>query len=236
MSIFLLQFRPDQAIADHEYDMILKFSGRPASDFVRVNALGEPLSSERLDVADAVILGGSGDYLVSRGDLPEIRAALKSFLTEARSRGIPLLGICFGGQLMTEAFGGRVELDLARAEVGTFPIEKTEEGDSDPLFAYLPKKFDAQLGHKDHFIVIPPGAVRLASSQRSPNQAWTFPGEPIYALTFHPELDVAGTLYRVDYYIEEYQVAGAIHAELVASLRESPEANELIARFLETFV
>lgn len=236
MRILFLQFRPDRAIADHEFDLVAKRAGRPASTFVRVDTTCEPLSPALLDGADALILGGSGDYLISRGDIPEIRAALKPFLAEARARRVPTLGICFGGQLMTEAFGGRIEKDEARAEVGTFVVTKSEAGERDPLFAYLPKAFDAQLGHKDHFVEIPSDAVLLASSERSPNQAWAFPGEPIYALTFHPELDVAGTLYRVDYYAKEYKVTPESRAAMAANLRESPEANELIARFLNTFV
>lgn len=236
MRILFLQFRPDLAIADHEFDLVVKHSGRPASAFVRVDTTREPLSAALLDGADALMLGGSGDYLISRGDIPETRAALKSFLAEARARRIPTLGICFGGQLMTEAFGGRIEKDEARAEVGTFAVTKNEAGERDPLFSYLPKTFDAQLGHKDHFVEIPTGAVLLASSERSPNQAWVFPGEPVYALTFHPELDVAGTLYRVDYYTEEYQITADVRAKLAASLRESPESNEMIERFLNTFV
>lgn len=236
MHILFLQFRPDRAIADHEFDLVAKYSGRPASAFVRVDTTREPLSAGLLDGVGALVLGGSGDYLISRGDIPEIRAALKPFLAEARARRIPTLGICFGGQLMTEAFGGRIEKDEARAEVGTFAVTKTDAGESDPLFAYLPKMFDAQLGHKDHFIEIPRDAVLLASSERSPNQAWAFPGEPLYALTFHPELDVAGTLYRVDYYAKEYKVTPESRAAMAASLRESPESNEMLSRFLNTFV
>lgn len=236
MTILFLQFRPDRAIADHEFDLVAKHSGRPASAFVRVDTTRDPLDAGLLDRADALMLGGSGDYLISRGDIPELRAALRPFLAEARARRIPTLGICFGGQLMTEAFGGRVEKDEARAEVGTFAVTKTEAGERDPLFAYLPKTFEAQLGHKDHFVEIPAGATLLASSERSPNQAWTFSGEPVYALTFHPELDVAGTLFRVDYYSDEYKITPEVRATMAAALRESPEANEMISRFLNTFV
>lgn len=236
MRILLLQFRPDQTIADHEFGLILKYSGRPASEFARVDTTREPIHAALLDGADALLLGGSGDYLISRGDIPEIRAALKPFLAEARARRVPTLGICFGGQLMTEAFGGRVEKDEARAEVGTFAVAKTGAGVTDPLFAYLPAVFDAQLGHNDHFVEIPPGATLLASSERSPNQAWAFSGEPVYALTFHPELDVEGTLYRVDYYSDEYHVTPESRAAMASALRNSPEANEMLARFLNTFV
>lgn len=236
MKILLLQFRPDPVIAEHEFDLVLKYSGWLSSDFVLVDTTREPLTVDLLDDADALILGGSGDYLISRGDIPEILDAAKIVLHEARRRGIPTLGICFGGQVLTHVFGGRVEKDEDRAEVGTFPIAMSEDGKDDELFSYLPDTFDAQLGHKDHFTALPDGAVHLASSERSPNQAWKFPDAPVYALTFHPELDVEGTLYRVGYYADEYHVTPEAIASLREKLRESPEANELIARFLGTFV
>lgn len=236
MRILFLQFRPDHVIADHEFGLVVKYSARPASSFVCVDTTREPLSLTLLDNADALVLGGSGDYLLSRGDIQEIRSTLKPFFLEARARQIPMFGICFGGQLMTEAFGGRIENDESRTEVGTFAITKTEEGNSDPLFAYLPRTFDAQLGHKDHITRIPDGAILLAGSERSPNQAWAFPGEPVYALTFHPELDIEGTMYRVNYYADEYHISADARAKLAATLRESPEANKLIERFLNTFV
>lgn len=236
MRILLFQFRLDQNVSDHEFGLIVKYSGRAESDFMRVDATRESLPLSLLDGADALILGGSGDYLLSRGDIPEIRSALRPFLSEARARRIPTLGICFGGQLMTEAFGGRVENDEARAEVGTFEVTKTAAGENDVLFAYLPDTFDVQLGHQDHFVAIPSGAALLASSERSPNQAWVFPGEPMYALAFHPELDVEGVLYRADYYGDEYKITPEARASMAESLRDSPEANEIIRRFLDAFV
>ena len=235
MRILLLQFRPDAAMAAHEFELVVRFSHRPASDFVAVDATTASLTAELLDGADAIILGGSGDYLISRGDIPEILSALVPILEEARRRRVPTLGICFGAQILTHAFGGRVELDESRAEVGTFPVTKTDAGREDALFHELPDRFDAQLGHKDHLTVLPAGAVHLASSERSVHQAWKFPDAPMYALTFHPELDQEGVLYRVDYYAKEYRFTPESVEAMRAVLRPSPEASTLIAKFLDLF-
>lgn len=236
MHILLLQFRPDPAMAQHEFELVSRYSGRSEAEFERLDATREPLDLARLDGVDAIILGGSGDYLISRGDIPEILSALAPLLAEARRRVIPTLGICFGAQILTHVFGGRVELDEARAETGTFAVTKTEAGEGDELFAEIPSTFDAQLGHKDHLTVLPEGAVHLASSERSAHQAWRFAGEPTYALTFHPELDVDAVMYRLDYYAKEYKVTPERRAEMAAVLRPSPEASTLIARFLKRFV
>lgn len=236
MRILLLQFRPDPIMAKHELELIIRFSNRPAENFATVDATSEPLTVELLDGADVIILGGSGDYLISRGDIPEILSAIRPVLQEARLRRIPTLGICFGAQILTHVFGGKVELDEARAEVGTFLVTKTDAGREDAFFCDLPDSFDAQLGHKDHLTVLPEGAVHLASSERSVHQAWKFPDAPVYALTFHPELDQEGVLYRVDYYANEYKLTTETIERMKAVLRPSPEASTLIESFLTKFV
>ena len=235
MRILLIQFRPDPIMAAHELEIIVRFSNRPATDFVVVDATRDELSAGLLDGADAIVLGGSGDYLISRGDIPEILTDLKPILEEARRGSFPTLGICFGAQILTHAFGGRVEKDEARAEVGTFLVTKTDAGHGDELFRDLPPSFDAQLGHKDHLTVLPEGAVHLASSERSVHQAWKFSDAPVYALTFHPELDEEGVLYRVDYYAKEYKFTPETVATMRAALRPSPEASTILRKFLSTF-
>jgi len=129
-----------------------------------------------------------------------------------------------------------VELDESRAEIGSFELALTDDGARDPLFASLPNRFDVQEGHKDQFVELPPGSVLLASSTKQPHQAWTFPGEPLYAVQFHPELDEEAMKYRVDYYAEEYQMTPEKVATMHAALRPSPHASGLIKAFLRQFV
>ncbi len=236
MKILFLQFRQNLEIADNEFDQLVKYSKLSVSNFIRLNTTRASLTTEALSGIEALVLGGSGEYLLSRGDIPEIAQSVFIVLKKARERKIPTLGICFGGQLMTLAFNGTLVNDENRAEVGTFLITKTEAGITDPLFSTLPMQFDAQLGHKDHFTDLPLGAVRLASSERSVNQAWTFPGEPIYALTFHPELDPAGTMFRIRHYAEEYHISNNDIERAERELRESPEANKLVETFFQLFV
>ena len=79
----------------------------------------------------------------------------------------------------------------------------------------MPPSFTAQLGHKDHIICLPSDAVLLASSEKSECQAFTFEGEPVYALTFHPELDMKALNYRLDYYANQYNLSEAILSMVV---------------------
>ena len=84
-------------------------------------------------------------------------------------------------------------------------------------------------------VELPADAVLLASSGRVAEQAFRFDGRPIYCTQFHPELDRTAMVERLQTYPEYVaRIAGISHEEFVARLRETPEANTLLRRFVET--
>ena len=99
-------------------------------------------------------------------------------LRAAVDAGVPVLGLCFGGQALSLALGGGVDV-LERPEIGWFPIE-TVDGDTVPAGPWL-------MWHTEQMRV-PPGATELA---RSPAGAAAFSFGPHLAVQFHPEVDVA---------------------------------------------
>ncbi|MGH9869190.1 MAG: glutamine amidotransferase-related protein [Candidatus Polarisedimenticolia bacterium] len=112
---------------------------------------------------------------------------LITLLRRAESLPIPLLGICFGAQMLAQARGGRVVLNPFGWEIGAVPIEITSAGADDPLLAGLPSSFTALATHEDHIESLPPGAVALARNQAAPVQA--FRACPrVWGVQFHPEL------------------------------------------------
>jgi GMP synthase (glutamine-hydrolysing) len=92
-------------------------------------------------------------------------------------------GICLGAQLMAKAAGAKI-IAGHRKELGWYDIELTKEGTVDRLFKGFPKRFKAFQWHGDTF-EIPKGAVKLASSEIFPNQAFRLCNA--YALQFHME-------------------------------------------------
>ncbi|MFH1404729.1 MAG: gamma-glutamyl-gamma-aminobutyrate hydrolase family protein [Patescibacteria group bacterium] len=235
IKILLIQFRPDD-MKNHEFNMLVKFAGLRPDQFVRVDALNDQININKLDNVDVLVLGGAGDYLVSSGEIQDKIDAILPLVKEARERSTPTLGICFGAHVMTVAFGGKIEKDEVKAETGTYEIAKNSFSKSCPIFSRLPEKFDAQLGHKDHITQLPPRAVSLASSKNSEHQAYTFPGEPIYALTFHPELDKQALSDRLDYYADMYGITPEILESLKKDARETPEAVKILHLFLKYIV
>lgn len=107
----------------------------------------------------------------------------------AADAGVPVLGVCFGHQLLGEALGGRVQPNPLGGEYGTVRIELTEEGRADPLFSGLGPALDVQSAHDDALLSPPPPerAVRLAGNSRTRWQAFAA-GPNLRAVQFHPEI------------------------------------------------
>ena len=203
MRILLVQVRQD-AMAEHEYHAILGKTQIPAEQLAAWNIFASLVPPASLDEFDGMIVGGSGAYCVSEWTIPKELEAIENAIREMRSLQKPILGICFGHQLLAHALGGVVEMDRTRQETGTYEISCADAAASDEIFSRLPQSFLAQEGHKDHVTMLPPGAIRLASTPSSPNQAFVMPGERIYGVQFHPELAKADVATRLDYYRKEY--------------------------------
>lgn len=129
-----------------------------------------------------VILSGS-PHSVHDPDAPDI--GLDAF----RGR-VPILGICYGAQLIAARCGGTVQ-PSDRREYGRALLQVA--GGSD-LFAGIPVRTDVWMSHGDTVTRLPDGALRLASTVNPdggpgiPNAAFQLPGEPTYGVQFHPEV------------------------------------------------
>lgn len=189
-------------------------------------------SPRRLGTVDVVLLGGSGDYSVAEGGawLP---AALEA-MQELHETSKPTFASCWGFQAMARAMGGEVVTDHALAEVGSAWLELTPEGEADPVFGPLGKRFPVQIGHQDVVTRLPEGATLLASSPLVRNEAFRFEGKPIYCTQFHPELDKAGLIARLAAYPEYLPLAGVRTVEELARVTpDTPGTEALLRRFLE---
>lgn len=188
-----------------------------------------------LDEIDCVLVGGSGEYGVGDvGEHPWLKAFF-DFMGALAERGFPTFASCFGFQALVVAGGGEVVTDKSRAEVGTFTLTVTEEGEDDPLFRDLAPTFLAQLGHKDHAVRMPRGMLNLARSDRSDHQALKIPGKPVYATQFHPELSMARNRERFLRYLEAYSQPDMIDPpdKVLAGFQDSSASTELLRRFVK---
>jgi GMP synthase (glutamine-hydrolysing) len=123
-----------------------------------------------------VILSG-GPASVYADDAPPLDPGLLEL-------GIPVLGICYGMQLLARELGGNVE----GAEVGEFGRSELLVGQTGRLLAGTPREQTCWMSHRDTVFAPPPGFTALASSSASPVAAFESDGRAVYGIQFHPEV------------------------------------------------
>lgn len=185
-----------------------------------------------VDRADVVLLGGSGEYSVVTGG-PWLARALDT-MRELYRLDQPTFASCWGFQAMAMALGGQVVTDRERAEVGTAWVELTSEGEADPVFGKLAKRFQVPVGHEDVVTVLPRSAQLLASSNLVKNQAFVFPGKPIYATQFHPELNKTDLVARLKQYTGYLPLTGyKTIKEFEENTPETSESESILPLFIK---
>ncbi len=97
---------------------------------------------------------------------------------------VPVMGICYGMQLLVHTLGGRVE----QAEVGEFGRSDLHVSEPGVLLAGMPREQTCWMSHRDTVFEPPPGFTALASSSSSPVAAVESTGRGIYGIQFHPEV------------------------------------------------
>lgn len=235
MKLLLLQARnPGDAAGPHE---VLAFREvlEVGEDAIRTwDLLSGPPPAGLIEEMDCVLVGGSGEYGVGDAGAQPWLAQFIDLMGELAAGGFPTFASCFGFQALVLAGGGEVVTDKNRAEVGTFELFVTPEGEQDALFGALAPRFLAQLGHKDHATRLPAGMVHLAGSARSPYQALRVEGRPIWATQFHPELSMTRNRERFMRYLEAYSDPDMVDSPetVLANYRESHGATALLPRFL----
>jgi GMP synthase (glutamine-hydrolysing) len=98
--------------------------------------------------------------------------------------GVPVLGICYGMQLLVHELGGQVQ----EAEVGEFGRSDLSVAEPGVLLAGMPREQTCWMSHRDTVFSAPPGFTALASSTGSPVAAVEDAARGIYGIQFHPEV------------------------------------------------
>jgi GMP synthase (glutamine-hydrolysing) len=98
--------------------------------------------------------------------------------------GVPILGICYGAQLVAQQLGGEV----ARTGTGEYGRTALDVTASSPLFGGLPAHQDVWMSHGDSIVAAPPGFRVTANTAQVPVAALEDPGHAIYGVQFHPEV------------------------------------------------
>ncbi|MGD9424514.1 glutamine amidotransferase [Pantoea sp. NSTU24] len=143
--------------------------------------LGEALPD--FDQISGAILSGSWAMVTDHADWSERSAA---WVRAAIDYRLPLLGVCYGHQLMAYALGGTVADNPQGWERGLLPIRCTEQAQRDPLLQKLPAGFSVWLSHRQSVVTAPPHAQVLATSELDGCQILRYSPQAL-SVQFHPE-------------------------------------------------
>lgn len=111
---------------------------------------------------------------------------LVDWVAEAHERAIPILGVCYGHQVLAEALGGRVA-GMDGFEIGYNEIQRRPEADGDELLDGIDESFLAFTTHGDTVVDLPPEAELLAENEHGVH---AFRAGNAWGVQFHPEYDI----------------------------------------------
>jgi GMP synthase (glutamine-hydrolysing) len=158
---------------------------------------------------------------------------LFEFMAESVRFDIPVLGICFGGQMLANVMGARVEPN-ERKEIGVFKVRLTEGGAADPLFAGFEREFEVFQWHGDTFRV-PHGATSLVEGVTCKNQAFR-KGRSV-AIQFHVEPKADEIPLWCDAYASELSEEKITKEAVVSAFNERRDYFErLTSRLIDNFL
>jgi GMP synthase (glutamine-hydrolysing) len=154
-----------------------------AWQYIHVND-GQPVPPSMKGAGGLIVMGGPmGVYQTER--YPWLRDEMR-LIEDAMKMNLPVLGVCLGAQILAAALGAKVERNPNGKEIGWHSIRLHDSAKDDRLMRGLPTTMTPFHWHGDSFEV-PPGAVSLASSDKTPCQAFRH-GDKTYGFQFHFEV------------------------------------------------
>ncbi|MDR2200073.1 MAG: glutamine amidotransferase [Deltaproteobacteria bacterium] len=162
----------------------LRLGGIDPAKCLIVDAPRRPLPGDLSPFLGAIVTGS----LSMVTDRPLWSLKLGDFLLRLLDAGLPLLGVCYGHQLLASALGGRVDYNPQGIELGTFTVALKPGARRISLLRGLPPSFPANLCHAQSVVEAPAGAKVLGESSLDPCQILSY-GNHVLTVQFHPEFD-----------------------------------------------
>ena len=180
---------------------------------------------------DAILVGGTPASVCALEEQPCL-VAERDYLRAAIARGTPVLGVCFGSQLLAHLLGAEVRPN-PRKELGGSELRLTAAGLADPLLRGFPERFPVFQWHGDTFS-LPAGATLLVEGEDCRNQM--FRHGAVVGVQFHFDVTAADAAAWADAYGDELAAFGKSKAQIVEECRvREPAMRGLADRLLGNF-
>ncbi|NID17295.1 glutamine amidotransferase [Luteibacter yeojuensis] len=211
-------------------------------DFPRWFRLGLRLREARLRIVDVehgdalpdpeacagAVITGSASMVTEKLPWSERTAG---WIRNAMDIDLPMLGVCYGHQLMSHALGGRVDYLHGGREMGTLRIDTHADAAKDALGVALPASFHAHTTHEQSVLELPRGAVSLARSDRDPHHLVRY-GRHAVSTQFHPEFSAEVMRAYIRRKREALANEGHSPEALLAAVVPTPHAGMLLRGFV----
>lgn len=186
--------------------------------------LGDRLPSP--PTLSGVVITGAGAMVTETH--PWIETSIQ-WLQRLEETSRPVMGICFGHQLLAKAFGGQVDFNPLGPEVGTVRVAPTPEAANDALLAAT-EEFHQHASHRQSVLRLPPAATCLARTKRDPHHAFRI-GDRIWGVQFHPEFSPETMTNYLDHHSPHLVRDGQDVNRLKERVQDCPEGRSLLQRF-----
>lgn len=186
---------------------------------------------KNLDSYDGIFLSGSphGAY----EDIPFIHRE-HSLIQDAAARGIPMLGICFGSQILASALCGRDQVFRRHdCEIGYKDLPVTAAARDDAIAGGLLQHVHMFVWHNDEVRGDHPDMTILAHSDICPNHIWRYRDTPVWGIQGHPEITAAQARVWFNQNRERMQKDGADVDVLISLADEAADAKTTLTRFTD---
>lgn len=188
-----------------------------------------PLSYPEPQACAGVVVSGSHAMVTEAAAWMQ---DLQQWLHQVCMAGVPVLGICFGHQLLAQTLGGQVGAHPAGLELGTVPISIQTDVTQDPLWHSMPTCFEAHAVHYQSVRRLPEGACVIAGNSHEAHHAFRWRNH-VWGVQFHPEFSRAAMQAYIDHIRQ--QLAGQTDAAALPlhqwRCSETPEAAQLLRQF-----
>ncbi|MCL5064459.1 MAG: glutamine-hydrolyzing GMP synthase [Firmicutes bacterium] len=208
-----------------QYNHLIARRIREAQVFCEVLPFDTPAAVLRQKSPQAIVLSGGPASVFGEGvPLPDVAIF---------SLGIPILGICYGMQVMARMLGGQVS-PARKPEYGRRTLYKTGES---VLFENFPDETPVWMSHGDQVQAVPPGFSILAETDTTPIAAMADSERKIWAVQFHPEVShtplgshiLATFLFAIAKIEPDWKPADVVQEAVAMIQRAVPKGRALVA-------